>query len=121
MMDTVDMDRLFEYLWNLSGSAAYLIIFGILVACGLGFPLPEDIPLIATGYLVWDETMNWAPAIAVTMGGVVIGDTILFFLGSRLGMKILHGEKRPSFLKPEKIRRTRAYFRKYGDKIVFMA
>lgn len=115
------MDKLFYYLTDLSGGVAYAIVFGILVACGLGFPLPEDIPLIATGYLVWDETMSWAPAIAVTMGGVLIGDTILFFLGRRLGMRILHGERPPSFLNPDKIRRTRAYIRKYGDKIVFIA
>ncbi|NBX76767.1 MAG: DedA family protein, partial [Proteobacteria bacterium] len=33
------MERLFEFLTDLSGGVAYLLIFGILVACGLGFPL----------------------------------------------------------------------------------
>src|ERR1700678_410852 len=109
------MERLFIYLTNLSSNAAYFIIFGILVACGLGFPLPEDIPLIATGYLCWDETMQWFPAILVTMTGVIIGDSILFFLGKRMGLKILENEKVQTLFKPEKVRRTRAYFRKYGD------
>jgi membrane protein DedA with SNARE-associated domain len=115
------MDKLFVYLTDLSGGVAYLIIFGILVACGLGFPLPEDIPLIATGYLVWDETMTLIPAIVVTMTGVLIGDTILFFLGRKMGIHILEQEKLQHVFKPEKVRRTRAYFRKYGDKIVFFA
>lgn len=112
------MDKLFVYLTEMSGGVAYLIIFGILVACGLGFPLPEDVPLIATGYLIWDGTMRWFPAFLVTMGGVLIGDTILFFIGRRLGIKILEQGK---IVKPQKIRRTRAYFRKYGDKLVFFA
>lgn len=115
------MEKLFVYLTDLSGGAAYAIIFGILVACGLGFPLPEDVPLIATGYLVWTGTMGWVPAILVTMGGVIIGDTILFFIGRKLGMKVLEQKRIQTFLPPAKIRRTRAYFRKYGDKIVFFA
>lgn len=112
------MDKLFVYLTEMSGSSAYFLIFGILVACGLGFPLPEDLPLIATGYLVWDGTMRWSMAIAVTMLGVLIGDTILFFIGRRLGLKILEQGK---IIKPQKVRRTKAYFRKYGDKLVFFA
>ncbi|MFM8315964.1 MAG: DedA family protein [Deltaproteobacteria bacterium] len=115
------MENLFIYLTDLSGGVAHLIIFGILVACGLGFPLPEDIPLIAAGYLVWDGTLTWAPALLVTMGGVVVGDTILFFLGAKLGVKFLKNPWVSRFYSETKIKRTRAYFRKYGDKIVFIA
>jgi len=112
------MEKLFDYLIDLSGSASYAIIFGILVACGLGFPLPEDIPLIAAGYLVWDGTMKWGTAIAVTLAGVLIGDTILFYIGRQLGLRILESGR---IVKKEKVRRTRAYFRKYGDKLIFFA
>lgn len=115
------MEKIFIYLTNLSSGVAYLIIFGILVACGLGFPLPEDMPLIAAGYLSWDGTMDIIPALLVTIVGVLIGDTILFFLGAKLGIKFLEREKIQTLFKPEKIRRTQAYFRKYGDKIVFFA
>lgn len=115
------MDRIFVYLTDLSGGAAYFIIFGILLACGLGFPLPEDIPLVAAGYLVWDGTINWFGAISVTMLGVLIGDTILFFIGYNLGLNVLRQEKYQKIFPPKKVRRTRAYFRKYGEKLVFFA
>lgn len=114
------MERLFEYLTDLSGGVAYLLIFGILVACGLGFPLPEDIPLIATGYLIWDKTMTWFGGITVTLLGVVIGDSILFYIGKQLGDTILNKRKKPLF-SPKRVRRARAYFRKYGPKVVFFA
>ncbi len=114
------MDRLFLYLTDLSGGAAYFIIFGILIACGIGFPLPEDIPLIATGYLIWDDTITWLPAILVTMTGVLLGDTIIFTLGRKLGSRFLR-QKGGKMFSEEKIHRTQAYFRKYGDKIVFFA
>lgn len=114
------MDKLFVYLTDLSGGVTYFIIFGILVACGLGFPLPEDIPLIATGYLIWDETLKWVPAIGITMVGVLIGDSILFFIGRKLGVRFLEQGK-VQLMKPERVRRAQAYFRKYGEKIVFFA
>lgn len=114
------MEKLFEYLLEMSGVGAYAIVFGILVACGLGVPLPEDIPLIAAGYLVWDGTAEWLPMLAVTMAGVLLGDSILFFLGRKLGVRILEGRAQTLF-PPAKVRRTRAYFRKYGEKIVFFA
>jgi membrane protein DedA with SNARE-associated domain len=114
------MEKLFQYLLEMNGLGAYAIVFGILVACGLGFPLPEDIPLIAAGYLVWDGTAEWVPMLAITMGGVLLGDSILFFLGRNLGVRILEGRAQTLF-PPAKVRRTRAYFRKYGEKIVFFA
>lgn len=115
------MENLFLYITDLSSGLAYAIVFGILLACGLGFPLPEDIPLVASGYLIWDGTMHWLPAIGVTMAGVLLGDTVLYFLGHQLGLNILRQKKFQKIFKPEKVKRTRAYFRKYGDKIVFFA
>ncbi|MBY0371747.1 DedA family protein [bacterium] len=115
------MERLLNYLTNLSSNIAYLIIFGILFACGLGLPLPEDIPLIATGYLIWDGTMKWAPALAVTVLGVLVGDTVLFFMGRKIGKRILRQHKLQGIFPPARVRRAGAYFRKYGDKLVFFA
>ncbi len=115
------MERLLVYLTNLSSNVAYLIIFGILLACGIGLPLPEDIPLIATGYLIWDGTMNWAPALAVTVAGVLFGDTLLFYLGRKVGKRILRQHKFQTVFPPHRVRRAGAYFRKYGDKLIFFA
>lgn len=116
------MEKLFIFLTEQSAGLSYGIIFGILVACGLGFPLPEDIPLVASGYLIWDGTMSWGPALAMTMLGVGIGDSILFYIGRSLGMRMLEPAPNRRVLFPVKrVRRTRAYFRKYGEKIVFFA
>ncbi len=115
------MEKLFVYLTALSGNAAYAIIFGILVACGLGLPLPEDIPLVAAGYLVWDGTLTWFGSFVVTMAGVILGDTVLFWIGRKFGMRLLDPRRKKPFFPPDRVRRVKAYFRKYGDKIVFFA
>ena len=117
------MERLFVYLTQTDFSAGviYGLIFGLLVACGLGFPLPEDIPLVAMGYLIGDGTVTWSSSLLVTLSGVLIGDTILFCLGNQLGLRILNSNKITVLFSKKKVRRTRAYFRIYGEKIVFFA
>lgn len=115
------MEPLFVYLTELSSGVAYWIIFGVLVACGLGFPLPEDVPLVATGYLVWDGTIKAFPALMMTLSGVMIGDSILFYIGSRFGLGVLSNPRFAKIFTPEKVTKSKAYFEKYGDKIVFVA
>ena len=44
---------LFEFFVDSSGWAPYLIAFGVLLACGVGVPIPEDITLFAMGYLAY--------------------------------------------------------------------
>src|SRR5680860_604710 len=43
--------KLIMFLSDFSGITAYAAILGILLACGLGVPIPEDITLIAAGIL----------------------------------------------------------------------
>ncbi len=110
------MDDFFITLTNMHGVGSYAVVFGLLVACGLGLPLPEDIPMLAAGYLCWDGTMHPEAAFAIAILGVLIGDSILFYFGRRIG---------PAFLSrlfpPKRVRRVRAYFRKYGQGFVFFA
>ncbi len=115
------MDQLFTYLAGSSAGVAYTLIFSVLVACGLGFPLPEDVPLAAAGYLVWNQTLSISGALLITIGGVMAGDSVLFFLGRKLGTRLLDPNREKPLFAPRRVNRVRAYFRKYGDKIVFFA
>ncbi len=116
------MDRLFYFLTDLSSMGAYTVVFAMLVACGISLPLPEDIPLVTSGYLIWDGTFSPIPTFLVTMVGVLLGDLMLFSLGRRLGFRYLYqGKNGKPLFKVKRVQRARAYFRKYGDKIVFFA
>lgn len=59
-------------------------LFGALLAGGIGFPIPEEIPLIAAGYLVWRGSVGLASALIVCLIGVALGDAMLYSLG-RIG------------------------------------
>src|SRR5918995_1196229 len=61
------VERWFEW-------GGYFILFGLLFACGLGLPLPEDIPLLLGGYFVALGQMNivWVGVLAWL--GIIGGD-----------------------------------------------
>lgn len=87
------MSSLKEYilmsLYQLEGFPAYAAIVGMLLMCGLGVPLPEDITLIAAGVLASPAVGSitlWG-AIAAGFVGVMIGDAFLYTLGRVYGRK----------------------------------
>ena len=81
-----------DFLTNLLGSTqgffAYVTVFGILVACGLGVPLPEDISLILGGFLAHKGAANLTVMMVVGFLGILVGDSLIFYAGRRLGSKV---------------------------------
>ena len=98
------MDRLVDFLLNFYGPTPYMLVFAILIGCGLGVPLPEDIILFAAGLLsYYGLTQLWV-MIVIAMAGVLIGDSTIFFLGAVYGRKL-----------------TKKWFHQRGNKLIFAA
>src|SRR5437764_13064574 len=78
--------------WVLSkmdiGIGGYFVLFGLLFSCGLGVPIPEDIPLLVAGVLIGSGHMHLAIAAVVAWCGIIGGDCILYFLGHHFGLNI---------------------------------
>ncbi len=64
---------------------SYLELFAVLALCGLGLPVPEDVALLAGGFLVHRGITAYPATIAVALVGVVAGDNLLFLIGRRFG------------------------------------
>src|SRR2546423_1639566 len=60
------------------GVYGYLVLFGLLFACGLGLPLPEDIPLLVAGALIGRGHMHWVTAGILAWCGIIGGDCVLY-------------------------------------------
>ncbi|MBC7785003.1 MAG: hypothetical protein H7144_14285, partial [Burkholderiales bacterium] len=99
------------------------ISFALLFTCGLGFPLPEDIPLIVTGaflcqgqYLpLWQECLivgglNWA--------GIIGGDICLYSLSRRYGMNVTRLPLIGKHVTTQRIEHVRELFERYGVMVV---
>jgi membrane protein DedA with SNARE-associated domain len=115
------MDILHELIGFFS-AFGYLAVFLVLVACGFGLPLPEDITLVSSGVICGlTPDLNVHIMLGVTMAGVLIGDGAMFMLGRLLGAKV----KRLPLLKhifTEKVyRKMQEKVHKYGNRILFVA
>jgi membrane protein DedA with SNARE-associated domain len=105
------------------GRAAYGTIFGVLVACGLGVPFPEDVSLILGGYLVFRGQANLLAMVATGFLGILTGDSFIYWAGRRLGDRARtdHGRLLRRLLTPERRARVEALFARHGEKIVMAA
>lgn len=91
----------------------------MLITCGLGVPLPEDVPLITGGWLVAREG-NLPLMIFTGLFGILIGDSIIFRAGQTYGEKLLEtrvGRHIPG----ERVQRTIEAFEKHGAKFIMAA
>ncbi|MCP3142241.1 DedA family protein [Pyxidicoccus xibeiensis] len=118
-----------ELLTNMLGDAqgfiAYATVFGILVACGLGVPLPEDISLILGGFLAHKGAASLPVMMVVGFAGILVGDSLIFLAGRRLGGKLGRDSAKGGFfariVTPEKRTKVEGLFTKHGEKIVCIA
>ena len=114
------MQWFIEHLSHMSPVGAYMWLTGILLLCGLGLPIPEDISLIAAGYFSYKGVLHLNKAFAVCFAAVLAGDTFAFFLGRWFGRRMLASTWTHRYFTPKRQRRVRAYFRKFGSKVVFL-
>jgi membrane protein DedA with SNARE-associated domain len=75
------VERWFEW-------GGYFILFGLLFACGLGLPLPEDVPLLLGGYFVALGQMHLVWVALLAWLGIIGGDCCLYWLSRKYGMNI---------------------------------
>jgi len=99
----------------------YAGLFLVLVLCGMGLPVPEDIALLAGGYLVHRGIIQYPATLMVSMIGVVAGDNSLFFLGRRFGSGVISylGLGRPQSRR--QIDRLKTFMDKHGHLAIFYA
>jgi len=96
----------------------YFILFGLLFACGLGLPIPEDIPLLLGGYFVALGQMHLVWVAVLAWLGIVGGDTCLYWLSRRYGMNITKVRFIGSHVTESRILWAEEKFEKYGVWVV---
>jgi membrane protein DedA with SNARE-associated domain len=108
------------HLSTMTPLGAYMWLTGILLLCGLGLPIPEDISLIAAGYFSYKGVLDVHKAFAVCFAAVLAGDTLAFFMGRLGGRRVLASPFARRYFTPRRQLRVRAYFRKFGSKVVLI-
>ena len=106
---------------NFFSNYGYFAVFGVLILCGFGLPVPEDISLVAGGVISGLGYTNEHIMFGVGMAGVLIGDSVVFTAGFFFGGQLLKNKFIAKFLTPERYAIVQKQFEKYGKWVVFMA
>jgi membrane protein DedA with SNARE-associated domain len=94
--------------------------FFLLLLCGVGLPLPEDLVLIVAGMLAQDDHRSWMPVAMLMYFGVIAGDSIIFYLGHRFGTRLLAWQGTHHLFPPKKQARVQRLFDRYGSIVLLI-
>lgn len=104
-------------------AVGYLGLFGIVFAeTGLliGFFLPGDSLLFTAGILAGQGYLNIWVTLIVMSAAAIIGDSVGYTIGRRLGPRVFNKEESMLFSKKH-IQRAQEYFEKYGAFTIVIA
>lgn len=106
---------------NLPANLGYLALALFVGIETMGIPVPGETALIAASLLAAEGKLNIVFVIAIAAGAAIVGDNFGFFVGSKLGRRVVESEAGPF---PEKRRelleRGQVFFDRHGGKAVFL-
>ncbi len=128
------LERLVDLLGGHSLHAGFAFVFVVLVLCGFGFPMPEDVILVTGGVLAWLasplegctlRTMLLDPGLqvmtAVGLAGILVGDSVIYWMGRRLGVRVAEFGLLRRLVPPEKLEEVEKRLRHRGKIVVVIA
>lgn len=96
---------------------------GIIIALAggiIGLPVPDEVLLTYVGYNVSTGTMSYSLALTCSFAGALLGITISYYLGIRLGLPFLHKFGPKVHITEKRIEQTKTLFTKMGPFVLFI-
>jgi membrane protein DedA with SNARE-associated domain len=126
--------RLVDLLAGHGLHAGYFAVFAVLLLCGFGLPMPEDVVLATGGVLAWlargrpvhsfaamFRDTGLLTMIVVGLAGILVGDSIIFMAGRRFGHRIADFRPLRRIITPAKLERVEKELRRRGNVLVMLA
>ena len=98
----------------------YAAVFSVLLLCGFGLPIPEDVTLVAGGVIAGIGAANVHLMFLVSMVGVLMGDSAMFFLGRLLGERAMKTTLAKKVLPEARYLKVQELFERYGRWVLFV-
>jgi len=110
-----------HYHGRLTWHATFVGLFVLLVAGGIGFPVPEDLTLLGAGVLAHERILGLRTVIAVGFLGVVVADWIIYLVGRRYGGAIVKNPFLARLFGASRVDAVRQAVERHGARAVFAA
>lgn len=100
----------------------YIAVFLVLIACGFGVPIPEDITLVAGGVICGlAASLDVHVMVIVSLLGVILGDGTMFMLGKLLGPRVKKVPVLRRVFTEKSYKKMQEKVHRYGSWILFVA
>jgi membrane protein DedA with SNARE-associated domain len=99
----------------------YAAVFGLLLAAGVGVPVPEELTQLTAGVLSHEGYLRLGVAIPVVWAGILAGDTVLFLLARRHGPRALESRAARRVLTPARREKLERHFARHAFLTVAVA
>jgi membrane protein DedA with SNARE-associated domain len=113
--------QLLDFLLQFSSTTIYFVLFGILLACGVGLPMPEDLTLLMAGIAAYYGLVSVAGVMIVCYLGVTLGDSLMYWLGARYGRRLTKKWIFHKLLPDDRLNSVQKKFRARGNPLIFAA
>ena len=112
-----------EFLIGFFTEYGYWAVLFVLIICGFGVPIPEDITLVSGGVIagLYPESANSHLMQLLSIIGVLAGDSSMYWLGRIYGTKILRFRPMRKIVTLQRLRMVREKFSQYGNRVLFVA
>ncbi len=94
--------------------------FLVLLLCGIGLPIPEDIVLMAAGALGVMEGRSWIEVTVLMYVGVMLGDSTIFIAGRYLGGRLRAARWFQRYFSELKQAKVEVMFERYHSMVLFV-
>ncbi|REG36122.1 membrane protein DedA with SNARE-associated domain [Archangium gephyra] len=100
---------------------SYPAVFLLLLLCGVGAPLSEELIIITGGLVVARSGASLSVMVLAAYLGVVAGDSALYRIGRSLGPRVFSHPKLSKMLTPARIEFLQKLYARRGAVAVFLA
>jgi membrane protein DedA with SNARE-associated domain len=128
------LERLVTLLGAESLAFGYSFVFFILLLCGFGLPMPEDVVLVTGGVLAWLASPLEQASLAgmlrdrglltmvgIGLAGILAGDSVIFLAGRRFGARVADFRPLRRIVTPQKLELVERKIRHRGNLVVVFA
>jgi membrane protein DedA with SNARE-associated domain len=113
----------FDELIQLITDYPYIGVAAMFLLCGLGLPLPEELVLLAAGFVCakYPENAKLLPMIGWCATAILVGDMIPFLLGRTFGVRLLRLRWLRILITKQRLAMFDRWFRRRGDMVIVIS
>jgi len=111
----IDEPILTEYFGDLGYAAPFLFLVG----AGGGLPVPEEVTMVASGYLLFRAKVSFFPIVLTCWVATLLGDSIPYWVGHHFGKRALKWRWVAKMIHPERIALIEERVQQHGNWAIF--